>query len=288
MGPSGADDGMTVRLAVSQHVMPWIAPVCAASLGLWQLGEPSLWIDEAFTAAAIHQSYRAPKQHPLALPNGVETLDDGRRDVRSGAQDTFGRGCRSLGRTPYGLARRLFGAQVALVVAPSRIEPVCSHGRSRRVDTRFCLRASIACTWLFVRVRERDEIPRIVAYTSVALLLVLWPFSGVLLLAVHAFVARRSRRVLLWLAPVALVVAVRVKETHRPGSPLDWLEYPSWFTIFDVVTDVPGGLGLGVILAVVGVRSAAPYRELLVAWAALPFAISLTRACTSQSFSIGT
>ena len=29
------------------------------------------------------------------------------------------------------------------------------------------------------------------------------------------------------------------------------------------------------ILAVVGVRSAAPYRELLVAWAALPFAISL-------------
>ena len=98
---------------------------------------------------------------------------------------------------------RCSGTGGARVVAPSRIEPVCSHGLQARGYT-ILLALSIACTWLFVRVRERDEIPRIVAYTSVALLLVLWQFfSGVLLLAVHAFVARRSRRVLLWLAPVA-------------------------------------------------------------------------------------
>ena len=267
-----------MSVTVPLRAMPWIAPACAAALGLWQLGEPSLWVDEAFTASAIHQSYSELPAHvhwPYLTALKLWTTLVGTSEVALRLPSVAGAVLSVV--LLYGLARRMFGTHVALVSSLLlALNPFVVKWSQQARGYTLLLALSIASTWLFVRAREREEIRRSLAYISVALLLVLWQFfSGVLLLAVHAFVARRSRRALLWLAPVAVIVAGRAKGAHGPGSPIEWLEYPSWFTIIDVVTDVPGGLGLGVILAALGVRSAEPHRELLVAWAALPFAISL-------------
>ena len=46
-----------MRLTLPTASQPWIAPACVAALGLWQLGEPSLWVDEAFSVDKTQHSY---------------------------------------------------------------------------------------------------------------------------------------------------------------------------------------------------------------------------------------
>ena len=177
----------------------------------------------------------------------------------------------------YGFARRLFGAEVAFVSSLLlAVNPFVVKWSQQARGYTILLALSIASTWLFLRAREREQVGRLVAYACVSAILVLWQFfAGILLLAVHALVARDSRRTLLWLALVAPFAVWRALNRAPIRGPLQWLEGPSWGAILDVAMDVPGGLGLGLILAAFGVLKAGPHRELLVAWAIVPVALSL-------------
>jgi hypothetical protein len=111
--------------------------------------------------------------------------------------------------------------------------------------------------------------------------LVYWhAFAGLILLPLHVVMAWRSRQAWLTWLLVSLVcfpwLVNMADGVGAGGLPSSWIPAPDLLTIVNIAADVPGAFGVGLALAVVGAfHVKGERRTLLVAWAGLPFAISL-------------
>ncbi len=186
---------------------------------------------------------RAPRDRAsLALLHAAQALDDPVRHVRSSAAAAVRHRRRGVGRTALrtGAQAVRYARGVRFIVA-SRGQPIRSQVPSRHVDTPCSPALAIASTWLLVVALERDRPRPYGAYAIASTAMVVWQFfSGLLLLGAHAYVARRSWKALIVLAPALLVAAgprglvmlERDREamdeigSSATGSPLIWAPDP--------------------------------------------------------------
>ena len=270
----------------------WLLPtVCCAALGLWQVSEPSLWIDEAFTARAISFDYQrlAGELHwayytllkSWAHFAGTTELALRLPSVAAAVVAVY---------LTYAFARDLFDARVALIASSLlAINPFVVKWSQQARSYTGLVALAVASTWLLHRALRSGRSLTYVAYVVVSTTMVLWQFySGLLVLAVHAYLARGSWRSLAALAPALVIAALRFRVmvesdraqvegvgTTATGSPLEWLPGPSLDDVGIALLSVPGALGLGLAVAVLGAVHAAEHRGFLLLWAFLPFGLSL-------------
>ncbi|HLA13521.1 MAG TPA: glycosyltransferase family 39 protein [Gemmatimonadaceae bacterium] len=275
-------------MRVSPQIL--VVPVLAlsAALGLFQLGQPALWIDEAFTwhATTTHGYVRlADELHWLYYTVMKPWV------ALAGTSEFALRVPSVVGAVVavallYGLVRMLFDTNVALVAALLlSVNPFVVKWSQQARSYTILLALAIATTWLLLRALEREKMMRFVAYGLVALTMVIWQFLAALfLMPVHVLIAWRSRRALLWISAVLLagapwVVQVLAKGdegTRGPGTlTLAWVPTPGLDDLGDVSTSLPGALGVGLVLAALGAVRAGRHRTFLLLWAGVPCALSL-------------
>jgi mannosyltransferase len=264
---------------------PWLlalpAACLTAGLGLYQLGDASFWIDEAFTARAVSDYgyvrlgdelywlyYTLMK--PWAALAGTSEIALRLPSVAGGVAAVV---------LLFAFARRMFDEQVALVASLLlAVNPFFVQWTQQARGYSLLVALAIASTWLLMRARERDDVVAWAGYGVSAAVLVYWhAFAAFVLLPVHAVVAWRSGRAR---ATWALVLVgttpwvVQLLDRDSSQLPLDWIETPSLGSIVRFLVHASGAAGFGLVLAVVGIAYARQ-RPFLVAWATLPPALSL-------------
>ncbi|HSJ92542.1 MAG TPA: glycosyltransferase family 39 protein, partial [Gaiellaceae bacterium] len=189
------------------------------------------------------------------------------------------------------LAHRFFERRVALVAGLLlAASPFVVKWSQQARGYTLGLAASLLATLLLLRALDRGTRRAWVVYGLALSLVVVWhPVVGVLLVPVHAVLAWQRRDAVLPHGLLAAIVAgafavpwaalVALRSTGE-GVAMDWLTFPSLETAVWAVADVSGALGVGAVLAVVGVVALrrAGRSELatwLGVWAAAPFALSL-------------
>src|SRR3990170_1567643 len=154
-------------LRVSPQIL--VVPVLAlsAALGLFQLGQPALWIDEAFTwhATTTHGYVRlADELHWLYYTVMKPWV------ALAGTSEFALRVPSVVGAVVavallYGLVRMLFDTNVALVAALLlSVNPFVVKWSQQARSYTILLALAIATTWLLLRALEREKMMRFVAY----------------------------------------------------------------------------------------------------------------------------
>jgi len=267
------------------------AVFCSALLGLLQLGQPSLWIDEAFTARAMGYDlqrltdelhwlyymgmrpwaeYAGTSEFALRLPSVVAAI--------------------IAVVLLYGLARKMLGERIAFVAALLlALNPFVVKWSQQARSYTFLLALAVGSTWLLLRALERGDVPAWVAYGIAATAMtVVQFFSAFLLLPAHVLAGWRSRRARITWVLVLLASfpwLIRTLARGEEGTPTTWLQSPDLQDVWEVTTSVPGALGIALVLALAGAtRVSERARPLLVAWAFLPFAMSLAGSIWKPMF----
>lgn len=254
----------------------------SAVLGLFQLGEPSIWIDEAFTAELIRTSY-----HGL-----IDELQWGHFSLVKAWSAVAGTSEAAM-RIPsvvgavaavavlYGFARRYFGVHVAVVASLlMALNPFVVQWSQQARGYTILLTLVIAATWLLLRAHERNDIVAWAEYGLVFLVLVCWqPFSAALFLPVHLVVGWRNKRFLVASVAAGAYSLLWLERFYRNGPesglPTEWIPDPSLLEVASALSRLSGAMGVGLVLGAVGAVVATKHRRLLVAWAALPFGLAL-------------
>jgi mannosyltransferase len=270
--------------------MRWLPPATAAALGLYQLGEPSLWVDEAFTwRSTTDQAPRLAEElhalYYLALKPWVAIAGTSEVALRLPSVVFAVLATVLL----YGLTRRLFDEATALVAALLlAVNPFMVQWSQQARSYTLLLCLVIASTWLLVRAMDDGRRVSWVEYGLAlgTMILVQW-FSAFLVLAAQALLARRSRSFWLTLAVTVLVASpwLASMTTRREGmSPTDWIEFPTVTELARASLLVPGAVGAGLVLAVVGAFLCRDWRSFLLAWAFGPFALTVAASFVEPVF----
>jgi mannosyltransferase len=253
----------------------------AGALGLYQLGDPSLWVDEGFTFERTQFSYRH-------LMDDIQwahfTLVKVWSEI-AGTSEIALRFPSVVGAVAsvvllYLFTRRLFDQWVALVAALLlAVNPlVVSWSQQARAYT-ILVALVIATTWLLLRAVDRGTAIAWAGYGVLALVLIYWQtFSALVFLPVHAVVAWRYRQA--WITWGLVLIAaipwfIAFADREAVDIPTSWIPSPSAHLVVEFLRDASGAEGLGLLLALAGTAYAVRYRSLLVAWAMLPLALSL-------------
>lgn len=256
-------------------------------LGLFRLGAPALWVDEAFTAKAVRNTLISPLDqyhwfYYALLTPWTALAGDAEWALRMPSVVASMVACGLL----VVVGRRLFDRRVGLVsgllLATS---PFLVMWSQQARGYSLVLVGSILSTLLLLIALERGTRMSWACYgLAFSLVFALHPVSALVLVPAHAVAAWRQRGKLLphgLLAPCVIVVlgipwaAARAKQT-----PVDsWLERPSLDVAVRTLLDVSGMGGVGVFLAVVGLvvlwRSGLVDRaSWLGVWAFVPFALA--------------
>ena len=273
-------NSLTVDLAIVGGV--------AFALGVFRLGAPSLWVDEAFTAQAARDALINPLDqyhwfyYVLLVPwTALVGYDEWALRMPSVVASMVACGLLVI------VGRRLFDRRVGLVsgllLAAS---PFLVMWSQQARGYSLVLVGSILSTLLLLVALERGTRTAWASYgLAFSLVFALHPVSALVLVPAHVVAAVRRRGSLLphaLLAPCVIVVlgipwaAARAKQT-----PVDnWLERPSLDVAVSTLLDVSGIGGVGVALAAIGLavlwRSGAVDRaSWLGLWAFAPFALAL-------------
>lgn len=277
------------------------AVIAAAALVLHDLGDKSLWYDEAFTVGLVDRPFGDAlwriahwelNQSPYYLVMlGWEALG------RSEAFLRLPSAAFAVATVPavYAVGRRLAdpwtGAIAAAVVATHSL--VVQWGQQLRAYSLLALLVTLA-TLLLVRAVERPTTGRIIAYAAVGAAAAYAHIAALLVLGAHA-VSLLALRPLPWrlVRTAAVTGAVLTAPLAwylltRNGDPLNWIGEPSRRELRGTLADVAGGgtrhlvvlgaLGtLGAVLSVVDARrhagGLASWRTLVpVGWLVLPVA----------------
>jgi mannosyltransferase len=259
----------------------------ALVLGSIRLTRPSLWVDETFTAKAVHENLFNPidQYHwlyymllkPWSLVAGTSEWA-----VRLPSVFAAMVACCLL----VVLARRLFDRRVALVsglfLATS---PFLVKWSQQARSYSFVLTAGILATLLLLRALERNSRGAWALYgLALSLVFAMQPVSAFVLVPAHVVLVAPRRRAVLphgLVAPCVVVVLgvpwafARVKQTPA----WDWLPRPSVESAAKTLLEVSGVAGLGVVLAVLGLvvlrrRSETGLGLFLGTWAFAPFALA--------------
>lgn len=262
--------------------MRWLPPAVAAALGLYQLGQPSLWIDEGYTAeAATTAGYDAALKEiwwfHFALTKSW-SLAAGTSEIALRLPSVIATVVAVA--LMYQLGRRMFDERAALAASLLlAVNPFVVKWSQQARGYAILLALAVGATLLLLRALERDTYVAWAPYGAVlALALHFHPFSAGLLVPVHLVVLWRSRRGLVTLAGVSIVTLPWLLDfATRPDyeRPTVWITSPSLRQVGEIGWTLPGAFGIGLALAAVGAYLTPAHRRLLVAWAVMPFAISL-------------
>jgi mannosyltransferase len=262
----------------------------AAGLGLYQLGDPSLWLDEAYTAERTAFSYDR-------LMDDIQwahfTLVKAWSTV-AGTSEFALRLPSVVGAIVsvvllYGFARHLYDERVAfvsslLLAANPFVVAWSQQARAYSI----LVAVTIATTWLLIRAVERNDAIAWTAYGVSAVALIYWQtFSALIFLPVHLILAWRFKRA--WLAWALSFVAVipwliAFVDRESEALPTFWIPSPSVESVADFLREAPGAEGIGLLLAIAGAFCVVRYRSMLVAWALLPLVLSVVASLYEPVF----
>ena len=269
-----------------------VAGVVALALGLIRLGAPSLWVDESFTARAVGGPYGDTIEgyhwlyysilEPWVLVAGTSEWALRLPSVLGAVA-----ACVLL----VVLAARVFDARVAaasgILLAANAL--VVQWSQQARGYT-LLLALSVLAMLLLLRALELDSRGAWAVYGLAFAAVVVWhPVAGIILIPAHAVLALQRRERLLphGLLALVLVCAIGVPwaaqiamRSTGDGVAMDWLRAPSAGEAARTLLSVSGAVGLGLVLAGIGV--ALLWRDgergrvwWLAAWALAPFAVAL-------------
>ncbi len=274
----------TVGMAVASGV--------ALVLGVFRLGEPSLWADESFTADAV--------QGPFGeMVNGYHwlyytltkpwTLVAGTSEAALRLPSVVG--AMLAAALLVVLADRLFDRRVALwsglFLAASPF--VVKWSQQARGYT-LMLAVSLAAMLLLLRALERGTRGSWALYGLAFALLVVWhPVAGVILVPAHALLAYQRREHLMphGLLAAALIAAIAVPwagqiamRSTGENVAMNWLTFPTPEVVGHALLDVSGAAGLGIAFALGGLwllwrGGKTDLAVWLAAWAFTPFVVAL-------------
>jgi len=290
----GRPDGRgvaTTRLGSLSFAIALVGGVSLV-LGLIRLGTPSFWVDEAFTARALHRSLPALFERQVHIvyyailkPWGF-VAGDSEWALRFPSVVGAALACVLL----VVLARMVFDRWAALVSGLLlAINPFLVKWSQQARGYTLMVALSLLATILLVRALHRETRSGWAWYGLAFTLLVVWhPVGGLLLVAPHlVLVWQRRERVLPQGLVAALVVlalgvpwgAVVAMRSTGEGVAMNWLRFPSPETAAWAFVDV-SGVGLGALLAALGlwvlVRTGRRSEALwLGVWAFSPFLVSL-------------
>jgi len=261
------------------------------ALGLFQLGQPSLWVDESFTARAMSYSYtRLVHEHhwlyytlmkPWAAVAGTSELALRLPSVLAAAAACallVPLGDRLLGR-PVGTIAGVVLALNAFVVQWSQ------QARSYS----FVLLGAILATMALIRLRQDRSMASWILYaTALGGLLLFQPLSAGLLAGAHLLSAQGVRwRVFtagLTVAVLASPFLLGVYRRDSEGGTLVWNKPPNGETVTRAVLELSGAVGVGLILSLVALVLVRRERLLLASWAFLPLAATVAMTPLADIF----
>ena len=271
--------------------MRWIpAAAVAGVLGLYQISDPSLWIDEAATVENVRGSWSSlgDELHWLYYATVKPwSAVIGTSELALRLPSVLGAVVSAV--LLYGLARRMFDERVAFVSALLlAVHPLVVQWSQQARSYTGLVALVIGATWLFLRALERDTSGAWALYGVTLAVLILWhPFSALIFLPVHVMVAwRRARAILTWGAVVVAVVPWLWVFVRRPPAelPTAWIPELTPQYVGRTLLEVSGAMGVGLALALVGSYFVREHRRLLVAWAFLPFVAAAVASIHDPSF----
>jgi hypothetical protein len=274
----------------------------ALGLGLIKLGAPSLWIDESFTAYAVHLSFADLIEQNHWLYYSVEkswTSLVGTSEWALRMPSVFG-AMAACGLLVL-LGRRLFDQRVALISAVLlATNPFFVKWSQQARGYTLLVAASLLATLLLIRALDRVSPAAWVAYGVAFAVVIVWhPFSAALLAPAHLVLGlqrresvRTTHALIGTTVAVALaapwLIAVAQRESEG-GGPTSWLDAPTLGVVTRALLDVSGAAGLGFGLALLGlwVLRRDENHSLAVwfgVWAFGPFVYSLAASAANPIF----
>jgi mannosyltransferase len=280
------------RLVAMRDV--WAAAMAAAAslaLGLYQLGQPSLWVDEASTYAAVSRSYGAlVLEHHWIYYSLMKpwTALAGTSEValRLPSVIIAAVACALLVVLGNRLLGRPIGSIAGVVLA---LNPFVVQWSQQARSYSIVLLLSIVVTAAWAYMRAADSTRRWALYTAALGLFVLVQPLSAGLMAAAQFAAARGFRLRIVMSGVAVVLATSlfllgVAERDSKGGTLVWNVDPTLGSISHAVVELGGAMGVGVVLAGIGLVVVRRERLLLAAWAVLPLALSIAATPVGKIF----
>jgi mannosyltransferase len=305
-------DVTSVSLAPRNRAVPWTASIvvevaiasgAAIVLGLFRLGAPSLWFDEAYTAEASSKTpwWWLENDQYHFLYDGVIAgwaAVAGTSEWALRAPSVVGAAL-SAGLLVV-LGRRFFDRWIALAsgVLLATSPFVVKWSQQARSYT-LLLAVSLVATLVLLRALDRGTRSAWAAYgLTYCAVVVGHAVAGILLAPAHlALIAQRRGKVLphgplaavlicAIAVPWAATVAMR---STGPGAGMGWLQAPSPQTVAHALADVSGAAGLGLALAAIGALLlwTSGRRDLVVwlgSWALGPFVVALLLTAVTPVF----
>jgi mannosyltransferase len=261
----------------------WFALLAAAvstALGLYQLAQPSFWIDESFTARAMSRSYgHLIHEHHMAYYAFMKpwAAVAGTSELALRLPSVFAAAAACALVVPLGnrLMGRPVGSVAGVVLALNAF--VVQWSQQAR-SYAFVLLLAIVATAALVRLRETPTRRSWVGYAaSLGVLLLLQPLSAGLLAAAHFVAARGARgRVVAAGVTVVLLASPFLVGVYRRDSEAGTLVWNDRITAGKgllALLEISGAVGFGLLLSVVALVVVRRERLLLASWAFAPLLI---------------
>jgi mannosyltransferase len=283
--------GVLVRLRTSVLARDVaLASLVSLILGLIRLGAPSLWEDEAFTWAEMQYSLGKKLDVQLHFLHLVLVEPWA---ALAGTSEWALRFPSVIGATVavgslVVLANKLFDRRVALVsglllAASPFFVKWSQQARAYSMFVALCLVAML----LLLRAFERNSRSAWAVFGLALSVVIVWhPVSGCLMLPAYAvFIGQRRERFLphgLLSVVIVAILAVPWAGTTamRSKTQMSWIEFPTLEVAGRAVLDASGAVGIGLVLAGLGLwvlrrTGRSNLAVWLGAWALCPFALAL-------------
>jgi mannosyltransferase len=257
-----------------------LAAALSATLGLYQLAQPSLWIDESFTARAVSRSYgHLIHEHHMAYYGFMKVWASfaGTSEFALRLPSVIAAAAACALVVPLGnrLLGRPVGSVAGVVLALNSF--VVQWSQQAR-SYAFVLLLALVATIALVRLVGTQTRWSWAGYTlSLGALLLLQPLSAGLLAAAHVVAARGARlRVVGACVTVTLLASPFLIGVYRRDSEagtLVWNDRISAGRTLLALLEISGAVGVGLLLSVVALVVAPRERLLLASWAFGPLLI---------------
>jgi mannosyltransferase len=268
--------------AVSDSWAAALVAVISLALGVYQLGQPSLWIDEAATYRATTWSYaQLTHEHHWIYYTLMKpwTAVAGTSEIALRFPSVIAAAVACALLVPFGnrLLGRPVGSIAGVVLA---VSPFVVQWSQQARSYTIVMLAAIITTWLFVRLRSVDSRGSWLLYTlSLGISVLLQPLSAGLLATCH-FLAAQGFRTKIMTAGIAVALATSiflagVYVRDSSSGTLVWNVDPTVGSVSRATLELSGALGVGLALAVIGLASVQQERLLLGCWAFAPLVISI-------------
>ena len=263
----------------------WAALVAATvslALGLYQLGQPSLWVDEASTYRAMSRSYsQLVLEHHWIYYTLMKpwTAVAGTSEVALRLPSVVIAAVACAALVPFGnrLIGRPVGSIGGVVLA---LNPFVVQWSQQARSYSIVLLASILATAAWARLRAKPTGRSWALYTiAIGVFVLIQPLSAGLVTAAH-FLAARGFRLRIVMTGVAVVLAtslflIGVAERDSKGGTLVWNVDPTVGSVSHALLELGGALSAGLVLAGIGLAVVRRERLLLGCWALAPLVLSI-------------